>query len=377
MKIAEVVAVFPPYPGGTGFVCYNNARQLTRMGHEVTVFTIDYKYLGYEDDPADLKIVRLRSPLLYGGGALLPQLYKHLRDFDVIHLHYPFFGGAEFVYLASLLRGQKYFLTYHMDVQKDSLPRKLMIGCYETVLLKKIIGGASRIGALSAEHLRSSKVGRLIDWSKVIEIPNGVDLEKFVPREPDRVLVKKYGLEGKVVILFVGHLIPLKGLHILIDALSMMDNERIVLIVVGEGKYKEKYELQAKNKGLEDKVIFVGSQSQNEDLPKYYGLCDFLVLPSSIEESFGMVVLEAMASGKPAIVSSLPGPSGLIEDGKDGLIAKAGDSEDLKNKIEFLVKEKDIREEMGKLARKKVLERYGWDLVGKQLEHALEVSLKN
>jgi glycosyltransferase involved in cell wall biosynthesis len=371
MKIAEVIATFPPYHGGMGYVCFQNSRDLALRGHDVTVFTLDHGRHTYERDPAYFQIVRLRTPFIYGDGGLVPQLYNKLKGFDIVHLHYPFFGGAEYVYASSLFRGQQYFLTYHLDVFGNSLFKRLLIGAYEPIFMKRILRRASLIGALSHEHLKNSAAFRMINWNRVVEIPNGVDAEKFQPRERERALMKRHGLEGKTVVLFVGNLQPFKGLHILIDALSGIEDEKIVLLIVGSGYGERKYKNLVKDKGLEERVIFAGPKSQDDDLPYYYNLCDFLVLPSTRSESSGLVVLEAMASGKPVIVSSLPGPSQLIEEGRDGLIARVNDVEDLKNKIEYLAHEKELSSAMGRAAREKVKAKYSWREAGKKLEKAL------
>ena len=373
MKIAQIVATFPPYHGGMGYVCFHNSRELALRGHDVTVFTIDYGRLSYKNDPESFKIVRLKTPLVHGDGGMIPQLYSKLKNFDIIHLHYPFFGGAEYVYWASLFRRQKYFLTYHMDVYGNTLLKKLIIGAYEPLLMKKIIRRAALIGSPGIEYLKKSKVGSFIPWNKVVTFPHaGVDIRTFRPRQKDKSLVQKYKLQGKIVVLFVGNLQPFKGLHILIDAISRIKDENIVLLVVGGGYGEKTYKRQVKEAGLEGRVIFAGSKLPDKDLPHYYNLGDFLVLPSTHSESFGLVVLEAMASGKPAIVSSLPGPSQLIEDGTDGLIVKTGDVEDLKNKIEHLAQERTMREMMGLAARKKVVKNYTWENIGKQLEKTLK-----
>jgi glycosyltransferase involved in cell wall biosynthesis len=185
MKIAEVIATFPPYHGGMGYVCFHNSRELALRGHDVTVFTLDYRRLPYDNDPIDFKVVRLQSPFTYGDGGMVPQLYSRLKGFDIIHLHYPFFGGAEYVYVASIFRRQKYFLTYHLDVHGTTFLKRLIIGVYEPILMKRILGRATLIGALSLEHLKSSKAARMIDWDKLVKMPNGVDVERFQPREKD------------------------------------------------------------------------------------------------------------------------------------------------------------------------------------------------
>ncbi|OGW48017.1 MAG: hypothetical protein A2078_05465 [Nitrospirae bacterium GWC2_57_9] len=374
MKIAEIVSTFPPVLGGMGSVCFHNARELARRGHDVTVFTIQYQHRVFPDDPPGLKVVRLGSPLIYGAGGFFPQLYTRLAGFDFIHLHYPFFGAAEYVYLASLIRKQKYFLSYHCDAFGDSGPRRAIIRLYEHLLLRKILSRASGIGAVSMAHFSSSRASSLVHREKVVEIPNGVDAELFCPREKDRALVERYGLQDKMVVLFVGRLQDCKGIDVLIDALSLLRNDKIVLLVVGGGYSDERYREEAITRGVQDRVFFVGPVSHEEELPRYYNVCDLLVLPSTYMESFSLVVLEAMASAKPVVVSSLPGPSQLVSDGTDGLISRAGDSRDLCSKIEQLCDSPDKRRRMGSAGREKVLRRYDWSGIGKQLEDIFTAS---
>lgn len=372
LKIAEVVAVFPPYPGGTGYVCWHNARELSRRGHEVTVFTLDFRTREYTGDPKEFTVVRLKTPALFGGGGMVPQLYSMLRPFDIVHLHYPFYGGAEYVYLLSRMRGIPYFTTYHQDFHADSFLKKIVIGLYDSLFLRSIMRRSAKVGMLSREHFYQSKAATLVDGRNVVEIPNGVDTDRFSPRGRDKILAERHGLKDKSVILFVGHFLPFKGLHVLLDAFSMMHTENIVLILVGVGPLESECRKFAAEKGLHDRIVFTGYKNQLEELPSYYNTCDFLVLPSiGAPESFGMVILEAMSSGKPAIVSALPGPSQLVEDGVDGLICAVGDSEDLKRKIEYLIQEKDTRRLMGAQARKKILEKYSWSRIGGRLEKIL------
>lgn len=372
MKIAELVATFPPHHGGMGYVCFHNAQELARRGHEVTVFTLDHGRPDYAGDDAHaFKIVRLNTPLVSGDAGVVPQLVRRLRDFDIIHLHYPFFGGAEYVWLAALLRNQKYFLTYHMDVSGASCLKRAVLKAYESTLARLVIGRAAGIGALSRAHLESSKIGALVDWSKVVEVPNGVDVEKFSPGEKDQRLVAQYGLDGKVVVLFVGNLQPFKGIPLLVKAIAEIGDPRIVLLIVGGGYDEPAIRKQVTALGIEDKVIFAGPKSPSADLPAHYRLGDFLVLPSTYSESFGLVVLEAMATGLPAIVSSLPGPSQLVDEGKDGMVARVGDGADLKAKIEFLARRPDLRESMGSNARQKVVANYNWRKIGEDLESVL------
>jgi phosphatidylinositol alpha-mannosyltransferase len=258
-----------------------------------------------------------------------------------------------------------------MDVFGNSLLKRAIIGLYEPLFLRRITRRAALIGALSKEHLSSSKIAQFVNWDKVVIIPDGVDAERFRPREADNRLIEKHGLRGKIIALFVGNFLSFKGIEVLLHSFSEIRDDRIVLLMVGGGYGEQQYWSMAKRFGLEKRVIFAGPQSADRDLPSYYNLSDFLILPSTHSESFGLVVLEAMASGKPAIVSALPGPSQLIDEGKDGLIVKVGDSVDLRNKIEYLASDRTLCSQMGESGRKKVLSQYRWEVIGELLEKTL------
>jgi glycosyltransferase involved in cell wall biosynthesis len=174
-----------------------------------------------------------------------------------------------------------------------------------------------------------------------------------------------------MVVLFVGNLQPFKRLDLLIEAVAGIEDPSIILLVVGGGYGEPEYRAQTRRLGVEDRVIFAGPKSPYGDLPDHYRLGDVLVLPSTYSESFGLVVLEAMASGIPPVVSSLPGPSSLVQDGEDGLVVSAGDVVDLKRKILLLAGNAGNRKRMGDRAREKVVERYGWDRAGDILDKEL------
>lgn len=369
MKIAQIIGTFPPHHGGMGYICYHNTLQLAKRGHELTVFTLDYG-INYEQlTEQNFRIVRLKTPLIYGDAGMVPQLFRMLDDFHIIHLHYPFFGAAEYVYLAHIFKKTNYFLTYHMDVFGDTKLKKLVIAGYEPLMMKRIVNSSQGICSPGNEYLKSTKAGTIIPWDKVMPVGyGGVDIKRYAPREKEKSLIEKHGLENKTVVLFVGNLIPFKGLHILIDAIAEIDDKNLVLLVVGGGYSEAVYKKQSEDRGVKDRVIFAGPQFPDKELPAYYNLCDFLVLPSTHSESFGLVVIEAMASGKPAIVSALPGPSQLVNHRVDGMITKIGCRADLKNNILFLAGDRSQCEKMGELARKKVIKKYTWEKIGEELE---------
>jgi Glycosyltransferase len=370
LNIAEVIATFPPLHGGMGYVCYHNALQLSRQGHKVSVFTLDHGKEIDIPDPEEFQVHRIKPLMLHGDGGPVPQLATRLKKFDIVHLHYPFFGGAEYVYLASLLSKVPYFLTYHMDVVGNTPLKRAVLSVYNPLLAGRILRRANLVGAVTRQHLESSQAAPFVTPSRLVEIPNGVDTNTFHPGEKSQRLVEKHGLSGKTVVLFVGNLQPFKGIQVLIDAMAGIEDPDVVAIIVGGGYAEEQYRNEVSERRLEDKILFAGPQTPSGELPDYYRTADFLVLPSTHSESFGLVVLEAFASGKPAIVSALPGPAAIVDKGEDGLIAEVGDADSLREQILILHRDSALRKRMGISALKKAREKYTWEAVARTLEEA-------
>ncbi len=138
-----------------------------------------------------------------------------------------------------------------------------------------------------------------LNRDKVAVIPNGVDLKMFTGNN-DRIL-----LEGDPSILYVGHFARLKGVDILIQAIAKLRIElpNIKLHLVGRGDVSH-FALLAKKEGIEKHVVFHG-WAEHSMLPSYYKSADICVFPSR-HEGFGIVILEAMASGIPVIASNIP-----------------------------------------------------------------------
>ena len=143
MKIAHVVATFPPDIGGMGQVAADEARELARRGHDVTVFALSFPLSHYDDSAAPFKIIRSR-PLIPGGAAgWVPTWRKKFTGFDLIHLHYPFYGGAESVWMNK--DSVPYIITYHMDARPTALFKKPIKLVYDRFLAPRIFSKAKRV----------------------------------------------------------------------------------------------------------------------------------------------------------------------------------------------------------------------------------------
>jgi len=188
-------------------------------------------------------------------------------------------------------------------------------------------------------------------------IPNGVDLEHF---SPDVSPIDEF-CDGKLNILFVGRLEKRKGLNYLLEAYKRIKQEipNSRLIVVGPGtRLRKKYERWVRHSGLQD-VVFVGYTSYDE-LPRYYKTADIYCSPATGRESFGIVLLEAMAIGKPVVASNIEGYANVITHGVDGLLVPPKNTEMLARALISLMADKSLRQQMGARGIEKAKE-YSWE----------------
>ena len=376
MRIAQVVSTFPPYMAGTGNVCYYNSLELARLGHDVTVFTSrysegDFKY------PESIKVVRFKPLLRIGNAPLIPRLAT-IERFDIVHLHFPFVFGAELILLNSILKKNSLIVTSHQDMDFDGVLHYLAKG-YNAVVGTRVLSRARKILAPSLDYLANSYFKSLMETRKedVLEVPNGVDIDRFHAGIDSTPLRARHDLQDKQVVLFVGALDKahfFKGVDVLIEAFRRVKTPNGMLMIVGDGDLKRNYQRLAEDLGLSQRVIFTGSVL-NWDLPQYYALGDILVLPSTGVETFGMVLIEAMACGKPVIASNLPGVRTVVDDGINGLLVTPGDIDGLAAKMQRLLASQDMRAAFGKEARRKVEAKYSWREIGERLEKIYQDTL--
>jgi phosphatidylinositol alpha-mannosyltransferase len=194
-------------------------------------------------------------------------------------------------------------------------------------------------------------------------IPNGVDIERF----SDDVAPFEEYLDGKKNILFVSRLEFRKGLNYLLNAFLLVKREMpdVRLIVVGRGtRLRRRYERWVRKVGLED-VVFVGFASY-QDLPRYYKTADIFSVPATGRESQGLILLEAMATGKPVVATSIPGYAGVVDHGEDGLLVPPRNYQELAQALLTLLNDEELRQQMGAKAKVKSKD-YDWKVVSRRL----------
>ncbi|MCK5176476.1 MAG: glycosyltransferase, partial [Candidatus Aenigmarchaeota archaeon] len=172
-------------------------------------------------------------------------------------------------------------------------------------------------------------------------------------------IIEKYNPENKILICFVGRLLEVKGVKYLIQAVKMIDKEiqkKIKILIVGDGTLRIELETLTKNNNLNEIVEFTGHKSQ-EECNQIMQISDIFILPS-ISEGLPLAVLEAMANKCALIVTDIGLP---VKNKKDGLVVTPKNPKEIKNAIELLTGNKDLREELSKNAFEKVKKEYTWE----------------
>src|SRR3990170_2831750 len=359
MKIALVVFQFIREKGGVESYVFNLSRHLLNHGYEVHIFAHRFgqnqdKRLIFHHVPA----ITFWSPLKYWTFAVnAPKIIKNTGiKFDIVHGFTPTLfqdiyrvgGGCHWDYM---------MYTYPlMQSAFGKIVLCLNPRHFSLLLLERIIFKRKRYKQITciSEQCKKEIMQHYKIYANDIEvIYNGVDTNTFTPqnriRYRDVIRVKYAVAPDEVLLLFVGSGFKRKGLKYVIDALSSIDKDKKVkLLVAGRGKVRE-YQKLAKENGITDKIIFAGVYKNIQEI---YAAGDIFVFPSEYD-AFGTACLEAMASGLPVIASKTSGVSEIINHGMDGFIINHPvAAEEIANYITPLL-EKEKREQMGAAARRK------------------------
>jgi glycosyltransferase involved in cell wall biosynthesis len=285
-------------------------------------------------------------------------------DADVVHAHSPPPLTSYYAAKASSRRRVPFVITYHCDIEVPSVFGPLIESVYRHTLEYFTIRRANRIIVTTATYAATS---RAVWRYNPAVIPNAVELQRYRPENDGSAMRARHGIrEGESVVLFVGRMVAQKGIENLVEAAKSVAYAKF--LIVGGGPELESLRRLAGRLGVSDRVIFT-DQVSREDLPAYFAACDVFVLPSASRlEAFGIVALEAMASGKPVVVSDIPGVREVITDGKEGLLADPVDPDDLGGKIRILLADDKKREAMGRAGREKVEREFSIEEVVDRIE---------
>jgi len=363
MKIALVSPYDFAYPGG---VCNHIScleQQFTQKGHEVRIIAPASEAVSTFGDRF-IPIGKPRPIPVSGSIAritLSPWLSSRIKTvldrehFDICHLHEPLMPMLCTTVLR--LSNAPNVGTFHASGGKPWYSFGTPIG---KLILKKWFRKLD--GKIAVSPPAREYVSKYFPGEYTI-IPNGVDTKYF---SPDALPIEEF-IDGKLNILFIGRLEKRKGLDYLLEAYKRvkleMPNSR--LIVVGPGiRLRHKYEKRVRRSGIKD-VVFVGYASYR-DLPRYYKTADIVCCPAIGWESFGIVLIEAMAVGKPVVASNIEGYASVLTDGVEGLLAPPKNAEKLAEALISLMSDESLRQQLGANGWRRATE-YSWENVAQRI----------
>ena len=211
-----------------------------------------------------------------------------------------------------------------------------------------------------------------VEESEIKVIPNAVDIHRFFQeynkQEPEITRNTLNIEEDEKVIITVSRLVKKNGLEHLIDAVSLLNKEqKIKLIICGTGNEERKLREQAEKNNIKDRVLFLGNIDHRK-IPQYLWLSDVFCRPS-LSEGLGNVFLEAMAAGIPVIAAPVGGIPDFLSDGETGWFCEAGNPKSVAEKINYILdeKNKEIIERVKENAKKLVEEKYNWDNIAEKM----------
>jgi D-inositol-3-phosphate glycosyltransferase len=212
------------------------------------------------------------------------------------------------------------------------------------------------------------------DEEKVCTIPPGVDLELFRPLDWHQSRARLGWSVKERIVIYVGRIDPIKGIDTLVDALPLLQEPDVHVVLIGGdldengnpiGPLADVRDLVT-SRGMGLRVRFLGAQPQ-ELLPLYYSASDVVAVPSRYE-SFGLVAVEAMATGTPVVASAVGGLTFTVNNGVSGILVPYGEPRALANALDRLLEDDDLREGMG-FAAQRDAQRFSWDTVAQQVLH--------
>jgi len=354
-------------------ICVNLCKY-PRESASVEVLCCDHNKKGKEEEINGVKVHRAPSFGVFWGMPIsfsFFSLFKKLsQKVDLIDFHHPFPLGDLAIFLFK--PKTKLIVHYHSDIVRQKI-----FEIFFKPLIFNTLKKAEKIIVSNPNLIESSSYLRKFKQKCQI-IPFGVDLKKF--QENQKIFEKAKKIKEKYhncpIILSVGRLTYYKGFSYLIEAIHNLKHSNILknigikfpkCLIIGKGKLKERLLKLIKKLSLQNDVFILPPQ---KDLLPYYLACDLFVLPSIFKsEAFGIVLIEAMACGKPVISTELgTGTSWININEKTGFVVPPKDSRSLAKAINKILENKKLAEQFSKNAKKRVKENFSLDKMLKETE---------
>ena len=369
MKIGLVCPYDFTWPGGVLAHISELSRQFTLMGHQTKILA-PYTPGREQASEGDYIPIGRSVPVPYGGSLARISLsvgsYRQVREvlareqFDIVHTHEPLAPVLPlYAVQYSNATNVGTFHACYSSARRYRVTHRVLRRWFDR-LHGRIAVSAGAFENASAYFDRDFRI-----------IPNGIALERFNDIQPFPHLD-----DGKFNLLFVGRMEARKGLRYLLEAYAQLkwDYPRLRLIVVGPGNLDAECWRVLSERNLQD-VVFTGSVPA-ADIPRYYASCHVFCAPATGQESFGIVLLEAMASAKPIVAARNRGYSAVVSDRHQALMVPTKNSAALADAIGELIEDADLRERLASNGLEDV-QRYRWSVVADEVMDYYESLLES
>ena len=378
-KILFLTNDFPPQSGGIETFIEGLIRQLPK--DSVVVHTSRQANLDLQDsfdealfDSLGVIVVRDRQRLLLPNRGLLNRVA------GTIHAHsirtVVFGASVPLGLLAPRLRKlgvtRMIAITHGHEVWWSKLPIfKILLG-----RVARHVDHLTYLGAFTR-----AAISRVVeDQKKLIQLPPGVDVARFHPGEKPRLLLERYGLVDKTVILCVGRLVQRKGQDVLIQAMATIGKHhpQAHLVIAGSGNYERALQKLVKSAGVKSQVTFVGRVAFQE-LPELFRVADIFASPTrdrfgGLEvEGLGIVFLEASASGLPVIAGRSGGSPDAVQANHTGLVVDGKDVSAVAKALDELLANPELRISLGANGRQWMQRQWSWEVIGERFRQLLNL----
>ncbi len=373
---------FPLWGNGSGAFLRELTAELVKRGHEIAIVAPDNRKLPgikhYVASPPQAGVFvshpELPKAKRYSdmNGKELGEIYNSylktsigaVADFEpeIIHVfHTAFLPGIARV--LKILYGIKFIITTHGSDLSYLESDRRFIG---------LIDDANRVARYITAVSESTKRRYLKMFGinlrhKTKVIMGGVDVSRYKKNMEARAQInKKYGLEGKKVVLFTGRLTENKGVRYLIKAAKSIKG---TVLIVGGGGEKENLEKLIKSEGIKN-VIMIGyiNREKASIFHEFYERADVYVSPSVWEEPLGLTILEAMAAGTPVVATKKGGIVSVIKEGENGFFVRARNSKQIAETVNMLLDNDELRAKISQNASRTIRENFTWDKIASQFE---------
>lgn len=384
MKILQVISSFPPaYSyGGPTKMAYDTSKYLVKRGHDVTVYTTDVydaeSRLKYKKNPMIMDGITVyhfkntSNNLAKKNVPFAPMmalaLSKNIKDFDVVHINEFRTLQAKFVQYYAKKYGVPYILQPRGTV--PTINKGTHKNLFDLFFGREIINGASKIIATSrVESDQYRDVFPELNYTKVVHIPNPIDIETYsiLPKKGE--FRKKYSLNNdEKIVLFLSRIHERKGADLLIESFSDLKKElvNVKLVIAGPDEgYLYILKQMIKELDIEIDVIFTGPLYEKDKLEAYVDANVFILPSKDCYESFGNVVLEAFACGTPVIATNVCGVTEWL--GNSMYIVKA-DKNQIKNAMLDILNNYELFEKLTFDGKCLITANFGWDNISSQIE---------